>query len=268
MSKFKIIRILDTVFKTSVVFLIAFAWINFYLENLWLVFLLSISITMLICYILNIFSVKKNAKKQNEASVLQQIEMSNMSMQLKTDSEKSKYIASLVKGDNKKIHTAYVSYTKNDINKIVTYYYKTSILDEYILLDIINKFLYKSDEIIVLCTQYTDKANKIASSIANHKISLLNKSETYFNLFSKNDCVPKSNLITEKATKFTFKDFWQKFSSKNNAKKFFLSGLLLLVVSIIIPYSVYYIVFGSLLMIFALICFVRGKRKSENTNIF
>ena len=88
MSKFKIIRILDTVFKTSVVFLIAFAWINFYLENLWLVFLLSISITMLICYILNIFSVKKNAKKQNEASVLQQIEMSNMSMQLKTDLEK------------------------------------------------------------------------------------------------------------------------------------------------------------------------------------
>lgn len=268
MSKFKIFQVLDTVFKTTIIFLIAFAWTNFYIDSLWLVFLLSILITIFVNYILRFLFNKRSSKKQSESMQLQQIEMSNISIQLKTDYEKTRYLSTLITGENKKVHKSYISYSKNQKKKILTYYYKTSVLDEYILLNIINDYLSKADEIVILCTSYSDKAKKFATSITNHKIILLNKTETYEHLFSQNISTLQSDLITEKATKITFKDFWQKFSSKNNAKKFFLSGVLLLLVSIIIPYSVYYIVFGSLLMIFALVCFINGKRKTNTTDIF
>ena len=42
MSRFKIINLFDKIFVTSAIFLIIFAWINFYIRDLYTTFILSI----------------------------------------------------------------------------------------------------------------------------------------------------------------------------------------------------------------------------------
>ena len=63
MSKFKFINLIDKIFVSAGVFLIVFAWINFYIRNLWATFWLSIFFSFAIVFLLYYFLGKKHEKE-------------------------------------------------------------------------------------------------------------------------------------------------------------------------------------------------------------
>ena len=62
MSKFKIFNLFDKLFITVAIFLIAYAWINFYIRSLWITFVLSLIITFASVFVLYYFLNKKSSK--------------------------------------------------------------------------------------------------------------------------------------------------------------------------------------------------------------
>ena len=65
MSKFKIVNLIDKIFVTVTLFLLVFAWINFYMRSLWTSFILATIISIALINIIYFFINKKQTKINN-----------------------------------------------------------------------------------------------------------------------------------------------------------------------------------------------------------
>lgn len=94
---------------------------------------------------------------------------------------------------------------------------------------------------------------------------ILQNGNTVYNLLKETNLLPKKStpLSQEKTKKASLGNFLE----RKNSTRYFLFGGLFLLLSFIVPFKIYYIVIGSLLMIFALVLkfFIKDK-EMENTN--
>ena len=73
MSKFKVINLIDKLFITCATFLIIYAWINFYLRDLWTTFILSLIFTFAILFVFSYFLNKKQTRINLNKKQLEEI---------------------------------------------------------------------------------------------------------------------------------------------------------------------------------------------------
>ena len=106
--------------------------------------------------------------------------------------------------------------------------------------------------LIVVCNEISGNVN--TKILNNLKIKFVMKNELFENYFSAQKIYPDcSNLKVEK-TKIKVVDLMKSFFVPSKAKSYFLCGLILIFSSIILPFHVYYLIFGSLLLLFSIIC--------------
>ena len=111
-----------------------------------------------------------------------------------------------------------------------------------------------------------DFFNEIISFASRFKGRIiLEKGNAVYSLLKETDLLPKTigTLSQEKRKKASVNNFLE----KKNSTKYFLFGALFLLLSFIVPFKIYYIVVGSLLMIFSLVLkfFIKDK-ELENAN--
>jgi len=119
------------------------------------------------------------------------------------------------------------------------------------LLSLLDEFLdVKTDVIDIVCNE-----NKTINTdiFTNKKIEIINKS-TLYNLFKLAEIYPEAKNLNLKSNKIHLKDIILSMFTPRKAKSYFLCGLVLIFSSIILPYHVYYVVVGSMLMLFSVIC--------------
>ena len=90
-------------------------------------------------------------------------------------------------------------------------------------------------------------------------ILLITKEKLFIDYFSKYQIYPDESKINTSITKLKFKDILNGLFIPEKAKSYFFCGLILIFSSIILPYHLYYIIFGSLLLIFSIICKILPK---------
>ena len=95
--------------------------------------------------------------------------------------------------------------------------------------------------------------HKFSKIFKDKDINFINKSELFAILKNANIQLDDSN-INSTVNKIKFKDILQGIFTPNKARGYFLCGLVLIFSSIILPYHVYYVVVGSMLMLFSVIC--------------
>lgn len=119
--------------------------------------------------------------------------------------------------------------------------------------------LSADDNFIKLANEYANEYNKNINVFMDVDLFLIMKEN---NMYPEN-----TNVETKKQKKITA--LKKKFSSSINRfhfKEFFFSGLSLIVLSMIIPFSTYYLVFGSVLLLLALISlFFKGNKNKTTT---
>ena len=96
MSKYRFVNLIDKIFVTVAIFLIVYAWINFYIRSLWTTFLLRIVFTFAIVYVIYFLLNKKQtnlavSKKHNE-----DINNAFLAFKLTNKNEKYKLINSIL----------------------------------------------------------------------------------------------------------------------------------------------------------------------------
>ncbi len=107
---------------------------------------------------------------------------------------------------------------------------------------------------VFLCDKISDDGKSLCEKLS---ISVLDGNLLY-RAFKDNDAIPDefpihtATPIQRKRRNICF--------SKSNSKRFFLSGALVLLSSVFIPYPTYYLVFGSLLLLTALLVRIFGYR--------
>lgn len=109
---------------------------------------------------------------------------------------------------------------------------------------------YGRENLTILCNALTPEAEKLASSFG---IKVMRKDDIYA-LFTRTETTPDPLILAELPRKSVRRAF-RRIVSKKSARPFFVSGILLLVMSLFTVFPIYYLTSGCILTLLAI--FVR-----------
>ena len=253
MSKFKIVNLFDKVFISICVFLILYAWINFFIRNLWTTFILSLifssACVFLLFYVLNL----KNEKKKTTKAYQKNLEEKFLAFQLMNKTEKLNLLKSIIEKqcECKKVKDN-LFYTLNNKNCQIIIATHLEKISQFELINLVSN-LEKNVQILkIICCDYDTNLN--TQILKNLEIEIISKKKLYDEYFSLFNSYPEcSNLDIEKS-RFQIRKVLENFIIPKKSKSYFLCGLILIFSSIILPYHFYYLIFGSILLLLSIIC--------------
>ena len=258
MSKFKFINILDLIFITIASFLLVFAWVQFFLRNLIFSLLISAIITSSMLITIKLIKSKHLSRLQNKTRLEADILKFKLTIQTLPSTKFAQLIKKLIPQRlNPHIQKGDIIFTSNNTSTICTY---SDELNVSILLKIIKEKL--SDSLIIFCPDYSEDVKHISTSFQNKSIKLVKLDELYPIFNQHNIQIDTSNINLHKC-KLTLKEIALNAISRDKSKGYFISGLILLFTSIIIPYRIYYVIFSTILLGLSIICRFRTKPKTS-----
>lgn len=250
----KFLFILQVFIKCALIFLIAFIWLRYIFDSLWLSIILSFSITFLIELLSILFNRKKGTK--NNLKIKEKEEAENMFFSLAQEKNNMDFFYNLVKSRYSDVnkYKSYIEITHNNSSKVILYpFMKFQKLLHDDVIEITNNIKIIPDKLVITCNDY-DKS--LLNFIRNFtfEIIIIDKFETYSALYKEYDYYPKI-IVVQRKIKYNFKDFISNSFNRTKTKGYFLSALALLIISFFVQMSIYYCIVASLLLIFALFSF-------------
>lgn len=252
MSKYKIVNLFDKLFITVCLFLLFFAWINFYVKNLFATFFLSLVVTAASCFVIFYFYHKKQTKINNTKLKKEDVEKTFLAFCLTTKNEQFDSLKQAF-GVEKMVENFYISQ-----NNLYFVFNGNEMLGENDFFNIVSAARQLDFETLTIICKQSGKLN--LNILLGKKINIINK-ENLVELFKEKNVKLNTLNINLEAEKFCWKDFAINMFNEKKAKSYFLCALVLLFSSVILPYNFYYIIFGSMLMLFAIICKILPKFK-------
>lgn len=263
MSKFKIVNLFDKIFVSTSIFLIIYAWLNFYIRNLFSTFILSLIFSSAIIFVLYYFLNKKQERVKLSKKSTDEMNKSFLSFRLTPKKEKLDLLYQIFSREYEtKLDNGILSYVKDDKKHIVLIATHIDRINENELINLVDEFVNLDFDVIDIICQ--DVSQNINSNIfIDKKIVFLTKEKLYTDYFSKYSIFPDDSKIDTSITKLKFRDILKNFFLPEKARSYFFCGLILIFSSIILPYHIYYILFGSTLLIFAIVCKLLPKIKKN-----
>lgn len=263
MSKFKIVNLFDKIFVSVSIFLIIYAWLNFYIRNLFSTFILSLIFSSAIIFVLYYFLNKKQERVKLSKKSTDEMNKSFLSFRLTPKKEKLDLLYQIFSREYEtKLDNGILSYVKDDKKHIVLIATHIDRINENELINLVDEFVNLDFDVIDIICQ--DVSQNINSNIfIDKKIVFLTKEKLYTDYFSKYSIFPDDSKIDTSITKLKFRDILKNFFLPEKARSYFFCGLILIFSSIILPYHIYYILFGSTLLIFAIVCKLLPKIKKN-----
>ena len=258
MSKFKIVNLIDKIFVTISLFLLVFAWINFYMRSLWTSFILATITSIALINIIYFFINKKQTKINNIKVNNEKIDDMFLAFKLSSKEEKLNLLNKIYSISHQtKIKKGVLFYEKDNKQHQIILATHFDKVDQRTLLNLLDENAANADCYDVICVS----SEYINSNIyANKSINIINKEKLY-KLFVETSVFPNTEMLAKNISKPKFKDILREFFVPSKSKSYFFCGLILIFSSIILPYHYYYIVFGSVLLLFSIICKLLPKFK-------
>ncbi len=253
MSKFRIINLIDKLFISVCVFLVIYAWINFYIRDLWSTFIFSLVFSFAVLFILFYMLGKRQEKISTSKKENDKFNKTILAFRLTPKKEKYALIEKIIsKGFETKLDNNKLTYIKNNRTHLIIISTHQDKLLESDIISIIDEYYTKNiDAIDIVCNEYLGNKTKFLKSL---DINIINKKTLYNDYFSKFDTYPNLEILDENINKLKLKDIAKNMFQPSKAKSYFLCGLILIFSSIILPYHYYYLIFGSMFMLFSIIC--------------
>ena len=253
MSRFGIINLIDKLFITFATFLIVYAWLNFYIRDLNTTFILSIIFALAFTYVLFYVLNKLHNKKNLTANKVKEINKHFLAFRLMNLKEKLNLLQkTLSKKYETKIVKNVLTYTKDNQTFSLIVATQKSLLTEEDLINLIEEHNIKSNNLFIICQDFQPSIN--LKLIKNLNIEFINKEKLFTEYFEPNNTYPDYSILNEKSLKPTLKSVAKNFLKKEKSKQYFWLGFVLIFSSIILPFKIYYLIFGSAFIICSILC--------------
>ncbi len=253
MSRFKIVNLIDKLFISTAVFLIVFAWINFYIRNLWTTFILSIIFSGALLFVIFYISDKKKSKISQSKSENEKFNKYILAFRLTPKQKKYQLLYEILKNRYETTLTNNLLIYKKDNKRhlviIATYIEKLSdndiinLIDEYLIDEI--------DCLDIICNQNISTRKNFLNNL---EINIIDSEKLYTDYFIASNTYPNLENLNQNISKTSFKTIIKNMFIPERAKSYFFCGLILIFSSIILPYHYYYLIFGSTLLLFSIAC--------------
>ena len=264
MSKFKFVNIVDLVFITICTFILMFAWVQFFVKSLFLSLFVSVLLTFTLMIVVRVFKSRKYNAQQLILTNNTNLIKFKLAIQTMPTLKLAQIIKQLIPTEyNPKISKNTITFIKNGSTHNFALYYSSE-LNENNILEILKT--YNCNNIVIFCSGYNRQVKEISTSFNNISVELISLEQLY-EIFNKNDVNIPTDNITLNQPKSTLKQILKRSVSREKSKGYFISGIILLISSILVPYKIYYLVFSSLLIILSLVCRIKPNQKI-NTDLF
>ncbi len=255
MTKNLFVNLIDKLFISICAFLLIFAWINFYTRNLIVSFVLGLIFSSSCLFLFFYFVSKRNKKLAKTNQDIEQVNKCFLNFKIMTTDEQLSFLKNTLKQYNPKVENEILFYNSNK-SKAVYIATDLKILTENDFLYIVKKTKnLLVEELEILCCE-TEAFN--TEILTNIKYSIINKTKLYKKFFEPSNCYPSNENIKQAKKKPSLDLILKRFFLPHKAKSYFICGLILIFSGIILPFHVYYTVFGSMLLLFALICKIKS----------
>ncbi len=255
-------NIIPVVYDTFFCTLIAFIVLNFTLSSFMaskVSLILAITLSLLLSLLF--YKTFYNKYKKNYTKNTQSREIKNLVLKLSLMKKKEqiKFFEDLFSSINVKFKTQNEQIYLTEHGFVIFLAFNFDGLNKSKILKSFN--LLTSDEIGVIFTgEICNDVRNFAENFAG-KIKLVSSVEIYelckrANLFPTNDIC----FFVEKEKKWDFSSLL----NKKRAKKYFFFGIIFMLYSFIVPIKFYYVLIGSLFLIFSLAVKLFGKTENEN----
>lgn len=240
-KKTKLSLISNTLFLSISILLLTFVWVNFYTHNLSLSLFLGLMFTIIFTIMFIIFT-KKKLDKENSIK----------SNKLNYEETKNHFLFSSYNNISQLLVKLY---KLNNIKYINNYHYTSHNCDIYLFFEdetLDNKYLIKllkehnHNKILIFCFNY-----KIDLEIENIVIEFINIDNIINKL--KEEKIEIDNLLKIKPKQKVNLNLILNISlNKEKSKTYFIFGLFMIFSSLFSPFTVYYIISGTLLIILSI----------------
>ena len=261
----KLAKLSDSVFKYLIFFLISFIWATTKTHNITICTISAVVISAILCFVTTkLFYVKQNKKtiKLNEENLIK-----NIATQLKfyTQPELINYFYSVISFSNPNTTKTKQYILVNNHTYVIPVFNTYLTAEDYF--KIFNK--YKNKSCIILTNAISPSLKELLSELETINIKILTINDVYFKIIKPTNILPSEVIKQKSPQKIKFSKVLEFAFNKTNSKKYFLYGLLLMFLSFIYNYTIYYQIMGTILMLFSL--FSRFNKKfnsATETNIF
>lgn len=264
MSKFRFVNIIDTFFIYSATALIIFAWLQFFIKNIIFSLIISLILSVAIIYTLHHLKAKKQLNISNQVNKTAEMLKLKLTIQTMPVRKVLTFICKLIPSQYTcRIVKDNITFIRDGSTRLFTTYFNSE-LTEPALLEIIKN--RQSDHITVFCISFNSELKSLCKTFKNKYIQLIDFEQLY-NLFAQNNISIDTSNIDLSKHKITVKEILKGAVARNKSKGYFISGLVILFTSIIIPYKIYYVVFSTILFTLSLVCRLKPATQNRNTTI-
>ena len=256
----KIYNFLNLLFRLVLIYFIIFIWIRYYTQNINYSIWLTALLTFLTEIFIRIITNRKNNKLKLKEEELKKIEVYNNTFTFHDDKFTLNFFYELAKTKHqttKKKEFVYIEHTNGE--KIVLFpYYTLRPFSADDLIFVMNTIKNTEVDKIVLCVSSASKEAVKFASLMQKKILILEKQDVYVKLLKQYQVFPqeKDLFVLKETQKNKIKEVLKMSLSKKRSKGYFVSSLILMLSSLIVPYNIYYLTFSTLLLLLALISFI------------
>lgn len=269
MKKYTLSKIIDFIFKTILLFVLFFVWIRFYVPSLTNTLIYSIIGTFMLSIILHQIKMSRFEKEYFSKAEFSKLESFTNEFLFSSQKNNNEFFLKLLQTKHHSVLIQSFIIVNKENNQIALYpYYKTRKLtmDDAKNLSIEAKEL-KIKKLIICCKSCEQEVLNFSKQLTSLKLIVLDQKQTYFKLLKPYNCYPelKNKLIEE--NKITLSQLLNVMFQKRRTKGYFVSGTILMFTSFLVPYNLYYVIFGSILYFMALFSYFNvpfNKKLSEN----
>lgn len=253
MGKSTISFIIDFVFYCFLIFFISLIWLRLYIHDNTLILVLSSIITLFLASILSVIYKKKvNKFKLSKKEVKTKKEILNKLI-FSNNLEINVYLSNFFKEYKITKHREFLEIKKEDEKILVFNCFKLNACDNDFILNSIKKSeKLNIKKIMIFASNFNKDCFVFIKNIKEFKIKLINFDEFYINYIKKENIIPENKIIYEEKTRYSFIELLSIAFNRKKTKTYVVTGIIFLISSIFLRYNIYYIVFTTIMFLFAM----------------
>lgn len=263
--------ILNEIFKYLIIFLLIFAWLNFYYPNFIASIIISVIITSIICFILSKFFYSKKDKIYSTSKDKKQAKDCSTQLIFSDLSDNLSFFTKIFNKKNISVKPAdlYLILYPDTSHSILFFpYFSTEEINESIIINVYKQLKNLNVNKALICgAKFSSSSRNLAASLDNIQIVLFDDEATYMNLLKPADIYPEKKTAFKSSKKMNFQLFLRLLLNKKNYKHYFFGAIMLLFASLFIRLSNYYLIFSSILFILSLLSFYSDKIFNKDNKI-
>lgn len=249
----KIISVIDYIVTRGLAFVVIFIWFRAYYFSNTQAALYALAATLGLIFIFDLLLFKRKKKYAQKKAEQELAQKYTQYFSLRSDKENLLFFETLLsKKFEVQIEDKIIKLRKNNEYIALIPKFLPQKLSPQNLTELIKESKdYKN--IIILSGGFSTQTQTFAQTISDKKIYLYDENDTYM-LMKEYDCLFELPATPKKASKkAVFMELAQYALSKKRFKGYLFASLILLLYSFVIPYSIYYRIAGSLLLIMAIV---------------